>query len=89
MSFSFAQMALVAGTLIGLTTAYLGLFVVLRRVVFVGASLAQLASAGVALSLFLDWPLGLGAAFTLLCGVGLFSLEGARRRLPGEALIGV
>ena len=57
----FTTMALGSGALVGLVCSYLGMFVVLRRIVFVGASLAQAASAGVALSALAHWPPALGA----------------------------
>jgi len=46
---------LMAGSLVALTCAYMGVFVVLRRIVFVGLALAQVSGAGVALA-FLVGP---------------------------------
>lgn len=85
----FTQMAMLASAATGTVCAWLGMFVVLRRVVFVGAALAQLASAGVALALVLGWPVAVGAGLLSLLGVGLFSSQLPRRRLPEEAWIGV
>ena len=45
--------ALIAGSMIALTFGLLGVFVVLRRVVFIGMTVAQVASAGTAFSFFL------------------------------------
>ena len=48
-----------AGTMIvAAICSYLGVFIVLRRAVFVGAALAQVSSLGVALALFAadSWP---------------------------------
>ncbi len=84
----FTTMALASGALVGLVCSYLGMFVVLRRIVFVGASLAQAASAGVALSALAHWPPALGAGLAILLGVGVFAHEPAHRRLPGEAIVG-
>lgn len=84
----FTTMALGSGALVGLVCSYLGMFVVLRRIVFVGASLAQAASAGVALSALAHWPPALGAGLAILLGVGVFSHEPAHRRLPREAIVG-
>jgi len=84
----FTSLALASGTLVGLLCSYLGMFVVLRRIVFVGASLAQVASAGVALSTFMAWPPAAGAALAILLGVGVFSHEPTHRRVPSESVVG-
>lgn len=54
--------ALYGALVIALTCSVLGVYVVLRRIVFVGAALAQLSSAGIALGL---WLAGMGWALTL------------------------
>src|SRR3954470_5253194 len=51
--------ALYGALLIALTCSVLGVYVVLRRIVFVGAALAELSSAGIALAL---WLAGMGMA---------------------------
>jgi ABC-type Mn2+/Zn2+ transport system permease subunit len=73
-------------------------YVVLRRIVFVGAALAQLSSAGIALGL---WLAGLGIAVSItshpvalslvvtLAGALFFGLAGGRARIPADANIGV
>jgi ABC-type Mn2+/Zn2+ transport system permease subunit len=87
------------GTLIiAVACSTLGVFVVLRRIVFVGAALAQLSSAGIALALWLS-GLGLlargGPASLLLAflatlgGVLFFSQETGRGPIPHDATIGV
>jgi ABC-type Mn2+/Zn2+ transport system permease subunit len=73
--------------------------VVLRRIVFVGAALAQLSSAGIALALFLG-GIGIGGELThhpvavslivTLAGALFFGMGGAgRSRVPPDATIGV
>jgi ABC-type Mn2+/Zn2+ transport system permease subunit len=76
----------------------LGVYVVLRRIVFVGAALAELSSAGIALGL---WLAGLGIAASVtshpvalslvitLAGALFFGLGGGRARIPADANIGV
>ena len=54
----FLRDALVASLLIGLMLSVLGVFVVLRRIVFVGAALAQVSAMGVALSFLVASALG-------------------------------
>jgi ABC-type Mn2+/Zn2+ transport system permease subunit len=87
------------GTLvIALTCGLLGVYVVLRRIVFVGAALAELSSMGVALGLWLTglgWAAGIGTHPLLLsvvattAGVLFFALGGTRARIPPDAVIGV
>lgn len=92
--------AFLGSLIIGLGCSILGVFVVYRRVVFVAAALAQLSSAGVALAGFLaGMGLGLGGgldrselALSLLAtfaGVLFFAIEGGKRRVPGDARLGI
>ncbi len=90
--------ALYGALVIAVACSTLGVYVVLRRIVFVGAALAELSSAGLALGL---WLAGIGAASTLtthpvalsvavtLGGALFFGLSGSRSRIPADATIGV
>lgn len=91
--------ALYGALLIGLTCSVLGVWVVLRRIVFVGAALAQLSSAGLALALLLG-GLGIGGELThhpvavsllLTLGGAAFFAIGHKERagVPPDATIGV
>lgn len=83
---------------IGLACSVLGIWVVLRRIVFVGAALAQLSSAGIALALWAGGlavfaplaghPTAVSLVVTLL-GALFFGLGGGRRLVSSEAAIGV
>lgn len=86
---SFTAVAMLASLLVSLPLSYLGLFVVLRRVTFVGVALGQLASAGMALGAFMGWPLMEGAGLVTLLGVIGFSVDLPRRKVPEEAWIAV
>ncbi|MDP1889488.1 MAG: metal ABC transporter permease [Gemmatimonadaceae bacterium] len=88
------------GTLvIALACSVLGVWVVLRRIVFVGAALAQLSSAGIALALLLG-GMGIGGELThhpvavsliLTLGGAAFFAIGHKERagIPPDATIGV
>ena len=91
--------ALYGALVIGVACSALGVYVVLRRIVFVGAALAQLSSAGIALAL---WLAGVGLTLGLvthptamsllvtLAGVLFFAVGGTgRARVPPDATIGV
>src|SRR5688500_11651926 len=89
--------ALYGALVIAIACSVLGVYVVLRRIVFVGATLAQISSAGIALALFLA---GAGVALGPLLHPTVMSLvltlvavmffaSGARGRIPPDATIGV
>jgi len=91
--------ALYGALVIALACSVLGVYVVLRRIVFVGAAIAQLSSAGIALALFLAGAgimpgfTGHTTAFSLafaLAGAMFFGLGGGQRAgIPPDATIGV
>ena len=91
--------ALYGALLIALACSVLGVYVVLRRIVFVGAALAQLSSAGIALGTFL-YGLGVGGELThhpvamalivTIAGAMFFGVGGGGRGgVPPDAVIGV
>jgi zinc transport system permease protein len=84
--------ALVAGAVLG----FLGVFVVLRRMVFVSAGVTQSAGLGVALAFYLEIHLGvhldplLGAAALALLATLAVSADTTRTfKLPRESLLGL
>ena len=90
--------ALYGALVIALVCSTLGVYVVLRRIVFVGASLAQMSTLGIAMSF---WLAGAGVAgfitrkpvilslLATLAGVVFFSTGMKRARIPPDARIGV
>lgn len=92
LSYSFIQRALVAGILIGVLCAVLGVFLVLRRLSLIGDGLAHITFGSVALALFAGLQ---GAAMllvslpvVLLASLGILKLA-AKARLGGDAAIGI
>lgn len=85
----FLRNVLIAGGLVGLGLAPLSLYVVLRRIVFVGAAAAEVSSAGVALAVLLNVePFPVAILLTVATFLGLArAVEAAR--VPVEALIGM
>src|SRR6185369_9426586 len=84
--------ALAAGAVLG----FLGVFIVLRRMVFVSAGVTQSAGLGVALAFYLDIHLGLhidplvgAAALALLATLAVSIDSGRILRLPRESLLGL
>ena len=89
--------ALYGALVIALACSVIGVYVVLRRIVFVGAALAQISSAGIALAL---WLTGAGLALgpvthptvmslLLTLAAVMFFAGGTRGRVPPDATIGV
>lgn len=89
--------ALYGALVIAVACSVLGVYVVLRRIVFVGAALAQISSAGIAIALWLSGQgvlLGLAGnpiAFSLLMTLGgvIFFSSSGKGQVPPDAKIGV
>lgn len=65
-TYDFMQRSLLAAALVGGLCSFIGVFVVLRGLAFVGAGTSHAAFAGVALGYLMDWPpLGLAILFGL------------------------
>ena len=83
--------ALIAGSVLG----FLGVYVVLRRMVFVSAAVTQSAGLGVALAFFAQIHLGfhveptLGAAGMALVSTVLLMMDPTRMRLTRESVLGL
>lgn len=89
LEYPFIRTALAGTSVIGIVCAYLGVFVVLRRIVFVGATLAQISSAGIALGILTGWsPNALSLGFTFVA-VLFFAHPVFGRRWPQDATLGV
>jgi zinc transport system permease protein len=87
--------AIYAGMLAGLVLGYLGVFVVLRRMVFITAAVSQAAGLGVALAFLLQIYIGVQVppvllAVTLsLAMAGIFALPLERLNMSRESLLAV
>ncbi len=89
LSYAFLQRALLAGTLIAVACAVLGVFLILRRDAMIGHGLSHLAFAGVAMGLFLNTlPLGTALAVTVLAALGVTKLKD-KAGLYGDTAIGI
>ena len=88
LSYPFFQSALIAGTLSAGLCGLVGVYVLLKRIVFVGITLAQVASMGVAIALLIDVHPMIMALVATLAGVACFAYTGAGQRVPQEGVIG-
>ena len=88
-SLAFMQRALIAGILVGALSSYLGVFVVQRRLSFLGSGLAHAAFGGVALGLLLQTePLWIAVPFTVAVAVAINWVR-TRTILSGDTAVGV
>ncbi|TET32564.1 MAG: metal ABC transporter permease [Planctomycetota bacterium] len=85
----FMLIAMAAGGLAAIACCYLGVYVLLRRVVFVGVSIAQVSSGGVALGILIGLSPVLCSTVLTTIVVLLVAFCLAGRRIPREAVLGV
>ncbi|MHC9540108.1 MAG: metal ABC transporter permease [Vulcanimicrobiota bacterium] len=86
---SFMQIALIASVIIGVTTSYIGVLVVLRRIIFVGIALAHFSSLGIAVAAYFHQDMmTFSLVFTAL-GVVIMAPRDYAKRIPSDAVIGV
>jgi zinc transport system permease protein len=89
LAYGFLQRALLAGVLIAVACAVLGVFLVLRKDAMIGHGLSHVAFAGVALGLFLNvLPLAAALVVSVLGALAIVKLKG-RAGLHGDTAIGI
>lgn len=88
----FIQIGLAASIILGGICAYLGVFLILKRIVFVGAALSQMAAVGVVTGHMIGHHIGLNfealAFLFSILGVFLFWLPVSSGSITRESLIG-
>ncbi len=88
----FIQVGLAASIILGGICAYLGVFLVLKRIVFVGAAVSQMAALGVVIGHMIGHKIGLNfealAFLFSILGVLFFWLPASGGSITRESLIG-
>jgi zinc transport system permease protein len=88
-TYGFLQRALLAGVLIAVACALLGVFLILRRDSMIGHGLAHVTFAGVALGLFLKIiPLGVALVVAVVAALGIMKLK-EKAGLYGDTAIAI
>lgn len=88
-SLPFMQRALAAGLLVGALASYYGVFIVQRRLSFMGNGLAHAAFGGVALGLLIDAsPLWVALPFTIVSALGITWIR-EKTELGGDTAVGI
>lgn len=88
LSIPFIQKALMVSSLVGVFFAFVGVYVVLRRIVFVSIALSQLAACGFAFGLLTGFNPSLYSLIFTLGGVIIFSFHAQEKRITRESFIG-
>lgn len=89
LEFPFMQRALMAGILVALLAGYFGVFVVQRKLSFLGNGLAHATFGGVALALLVGFePLTVALPFTALVSIGITWVK-RNTELASDTVIGV
>ncbi|VGO17606.1 High-affinity zinc uptake system membrane protein ZnuB [Pontiella desulfatans] len=81
--------ALRAGLLISAVCAMLGVFVILKRAVFIGITLSEVATCGVAAAFLLGIPPFAGSLALVLAAVGALAIPFDNQRIPRDTLMGI
>jgi len=87
--FPFMRTALMAGCATAVVCAIIGVYVVLNRIVFLGAALAQLSAAGIALGFLLGLHTTSLAILLAVAGVLFLSFRPRTSRIPVDGLLGI
>lgn len=87
-SLEFMRLAAVAGVAAALSLSVMGVYVVLKRVVFVGLTLANVATLGAAVALAVGLPVEATAMLAALTGAVALALAAKPRRIPAESIVG-
>ena len=85
---SFMQTALLGGLITGCLCAYLGVFVILKRIVFIGIALSEISALGLALGLLVGIDPLISASILTFLGIILFWLPFKEKNVSRESLIG-
>ncbi len=80
--------ALPVAFLMAITFALFGIFVVLKRMVFIGVTLSEVAACGVAFALIHELPPFLGAAIFCLAVVAILAYPYELSKLPRDTVLG-
>ncbi len=87
--FELFPWSMIVGVLIAAVCSALGVYVILKRVVFIGVALSEAAALGIAAGMIFGFPAFAGSAvLTLAFGLGL-SRPYESGRLPRDAMLGI
>ncbi|MDP2631170.1 MAG: metal ABC transporter permease [Candidatus Uhrbacteria bacterium] len=89
LTYPFMQRALIAGAILGVLLASLGVLATLRKMAFFGEGVAHASLAGIAIALLAGFaPLPFAIAWAIFIAVVIYALERSTK-LPSDTLIGI
>ncbi|MBU1126279.1 MAG: metal ABC transporter permease [Patescibacteria group bacterium] len=89
LSFPFMQRALLAGAILGVLLASLGVIATLRKMAFFGEGVAHASLAGIAIAILVGFaPLPFAIIWAVIIAILIFVLE-RYTKLPSDSLIGI
>jgi len=89
LQFAFMQRALIAGIVLAGLLAFIGIFVILRRMAFFGDGIAHASLAGIAIALLAGiTPLPVAIAFSAVLAIAIYFLE-KKTNLSSDTIIGI
>ncbi len=86
---TFIQKALVVSLITGGLLSFLGVYVVLRRIIFVSIALSQITACGYAFGFLCGINPTISSILFTLVGMGLFSTQQVEKEIPREAVVGL
>ena len=87
LSYDFVQRGIVTGILVALASSVAGVFLILKRMAFLGAGLSHASFGGIALAMLIGMePFLFTALFTLMVG-NLVQFLSSQKRVPGDTAI--
>jgi len=86
---SFMQVALIVGTLAAGLCAYLGNFILLKKMTFISIALAEIAALGVALGFLLNISPNTVSLMATILGILFFWFRSKKLTTPHESIIGL
>ncbi|HPZ09276.1 MAG TPA: metal ABC transporter permease [Candidatus Eremiobacteraeota bacterium] len=87
----FMQTALMASLIVGFICSFAGVYIVLKRIVFVGAAIANISTAGIAFALLMGLNPEIFSIVFAIVGVMVFSIsvKSGEKKIPAESIIGI
>ncbi|MFH1527946.1 MAG: metal ABC transporter permease [Bacteroidota bacterium] len=89
LQYPFMQRAIIGGLILGMMLAFMGVFVILRRMAFFGDGIAHASLAGIAIGILTSYnPLIIAIAFSVVLAILIFYLE-RKTTLSSDVIIGI
>src|SRR3954468_21610847 len=89
MHYKFFQHGLIAATLIGALCGMMGVYIILRRMSYIGHGLSHAVFGGAVVSYLIGWNFYIGAGLWGFFSAILINFTATRRKIGADAAIGI